>query len=97
MSKTDYQLMIEQHILDYISTIDFKHPDLDIQVIKENIAKLTNTIPSIKLNWETKEKVNELKKSAGAIDYLEKIETPKEMIITLIDESDKPFQLKYLL
>lgn len=97
MSKTDYQLMIEQHILDYISTIDFKHPDLDIQDIKQNIAKLTNTIPSIKLIWETKEKVNELKKSAGATDYLEKIETPKEMTITLLDESDKPFQLKYLL
>lgn len=95
--KTQYQQIIENHINDYISTIDFKSPLLDLNEVKREIAKLTNTIPSIKIKWDTKTKVNELKKAAGVEDYIEKIETPQEMTITLIDDNEQPFQLKYIL
>jgi hypothetical protein len=92
-----WKKMIESNIYDYISTVDYRHPDFTVAEFKLNLKKIIGIEPAVKLKWNTSEKINELKKQSGAIDYKEIIEKIEMIDITFIDENNKPIELKFIL
>lgn len=93
----NWKNMIEESILEYIEQIDFNSPDFNINEFKRNIAKITNVKPAVDIKWKTYEKINELKKDAGAKDFKESIDEAQSVAIYFIDADDNPIQLKYIL
>lgn len=92
-----WKQMIEGNIQEYISKVDFKNPDFSINELKIELGKLIGIKPAIELKWKTTEKVNELLKNSGAIDFIEKTEKLEQINITFVDVDNTPIQFKYLI
>lgn len=91
-----WKQMIETNISEYITQIDFKHPDFSINEFKINLSKLIGITPAVKLKWDKIEKINELLKKSGATDYKEIIEKVQQIDITIVDENNTPIVFKYM-
>lgn len=95
--KDEWQKIIEQHISEYIATVDFKHPDFSIQELKTNLKKIIGSEPNVKLKWNTTEKVNELLKDSGTEHYKEIIEKVEEVNLVFMNPDGKPIPLKLII
>lgn len=93
----EWKKMIESNIYDYISKIDYNHPDFDLNEFKIQLGKIVGMEPGVKIKWNTIEKINELKKDAGASDFKEIIDKAEQIDITFVDEDQKPIKLKFLI
>ena len=89
--------MIETNIYDYISQIDYNHPDFAMNEFKAQLATIIGMEPAVKIKWHTVEKINELKRDAGAKDFKEISDKAEQIDITFIDENNTPISLKFLL
>ena len=94
--------MIQTNIYEYISKIDYNSPDFSIKEFKLNLAKIIGMEPAVKIKWNTTEKINELKKAAGAQDYKTIIEKAEEIEIFFTQDNNftetaVPISLKFLL
>ncbi len=88
--------MIKTNVYEYLSTVEYNHPDFNINEFKNNLSKIIGMQPAVKINWDTKEKINELKKAAGATNFIDKIEKAKDVEIVFINAEQKPITLKFL-
>jgi len=93
--------MIQTNIYEYISKIDYNSSDFSLASFKSELKKIIGMEPAVKIKWNVSEKINELKKAAGAEDYKTIIEKAEqiEIFFTEINDSDKqiPISLKFLL
>ena len=93
--------MIQTNIYEYISKIDYNSSDFSLAGFKSELKKIIGMEPAVKIKWNVSEKINELKKAAGAEDYKTIIEKAEqiEIFFTEINDSDKqiPISLKFLL
>lgn len=93
----EWKKMLESNVYDYISQIDYNHPDFTLEDLKNELSKLIGVKPAVKLKWHTSEKINELKRDSGAKDYKEIIEKVEQIDIVFVDENNTPINLKFLL
>jgi len=93
--------MIQTNIYEYISKIDYNSSDFSLAGFKSDLKKIIGMEPAVKIKWNVSEKINELKKAAGAEDYKTIIEKAEqiEIFFTEINDNDKqiPISLKFLL
>jgi len=98
--KDAWKEMIQTNVYEYISKIDYNHPDFDVKEFKRNLATIIGMEPAVKIKWNTTEKINELKKAAGAEDYKTIIEKAQEIEIFFTEQDQStqiPISLKFLL
>lgn len=89
--------MIKENIFQYISNIDYNHPDFKLLEFKQQLKNIIGMEPAVKIKWNTTESINELKRAAGATDYKEIIDKVEKIDITFVDEDNKPISLVFLL
>lgn len=91
-----WQQMIEQNILEYVSTIDFKNPDFSIKEVKQQLKKIIGSEPNVRLKWNSVEKVNELLKASGVENYKEIIEKVEQIELVYMSPDNKPIPFKIM-
>lgn len=92
--------MIQTNIYEYISTVKYSHPDFSLQDFKKELGKIIGMEPAVKIKWNTIEKINELKKAAGAKDYktvVDKAEQIEIIFTEQVDNEQKLINLKFIL
>ena len=99
MAKSEHQKIVEEHIYEYISKIDFNHPDFDIKEFKLHLNSILGIEPGVKFKWDKKEVVNELLKNSGAKEYKKIIEKVSEIDILYVgpDNDSLPISLKFII
>lgn len=95
MVDQEWKKLVEEHITEYLSNINFKKQEFNINVMEEQLRGICGVKPSINVKWDVKNKVNELKKQAGADDYMERIEKPVEIEVVLANENNFPIKLNF--
>ena len=97
--KTEHQKMIEELVYEYISKIDFSHPDFEMKEFKIKLNEILGIEPGVKLKWDKKEVVNELLKDSGAKDHTKIIEKVTEIEIAYIspDNESMPISIKFII
>lgn len=89
MENQSYINAIEIKIQDFISNINFKK-DFDIKSIKEQIANITKSIPSVTIQWKSNVILNEDKTEKSKMDIVNGIN------IVWLDSDSIPHNLKYI-
>lgn len=86
---TEWKKMMQTNVSDFISTVDFKNPDFSVKEFKGELKKILGMEPSVKLKWNTQEKVNELLKDSGAPNHTTIVEKVEQVNITIVDAENK--------
>lgn len=94
MVDNEWKKMLEEHITEYLSNINFKE-HFNINKIENDLSKICGIKPGVDIKWDVKKKVNELKKDAGAEDYIERVEKPVEIEIVFVNENNLPVKMKF--
>lgn len=89
--------MIESNVYDYISKIDYTHPDFSMHEFKSELNKIIGLTPAVKMKWNTIEQINELKRDSGAKDYKKILEKVEEINIVFVDNNNIPIEFKFIL
>lgn len=92
-----WKTMTEKNIIEYIQSVDFKHPDFDLKEVKKALKQIIGSEPSVKLKWNTSEKINELLRDSGAKDYKEVIEKIEHVEIIYLDSDNRPIPIKLIM
>lgn len=93
----EWKKMLEQNLYEYLQNVKFDHPDFSIKELKQNLKSLLGTEPAVNIKWNTYDKINELKKAAGAKDYKETIDEAQQIDIIIVDENQTPINFKFIL
>ena len=91
--------IIKENVYEYISAIDYAHPDFDVNVLKADLSKIIGTTPAVQIKWASKvESINELKRDAGMdpSDYEVRKEVPNIIDIVFVDDDNMPIKLQYI-
>lgn len=88
---------LEQVIVDYLSNINFKSNEFDLNKIERDLTNVCGVRPSVTIKWDVQKKINELKKDSGMKDYIERIEIPSAIDIVLVNENNTPIKMNFLL
>lgn len=95
MIDQEWKKMIEENIAEYLSGINFKKEEYDINVMQDQLKGLCGVKPGIDIKWDVKTEVNELKKQAGADDYITRIKKPIEVEVIFVNENNLPIKMKF--
>lgn len=93
----EWKKMLEQNLYEYLQNVKFDHPDFSIKELKQKLKGILGAEPAVNIKWNTYEKVNELKKAAGAKDYSETIDEAQQIDIIIVDENQTPINFKFIL
>ena len=91
----EWKKMMEAHIAEYLSGINFKQKDFNINQIQQELKDFCGVEPGVTVKWDVKNEINELKKSAGVEDFMERIEEPVEVEIIFVNENNIPVKINF--
>lgn len=91
----EWKKMMEAHIAEYLSNINFKKQEFNINEMQKQLKSLCGVEPGINIKWDVKEEINELKRAAGADNYTERIETPVEVEVVFVNENNLPVKINF--
>jgi hypothetical protein len=95
--KDEWQKIIEQNVQEYISKVDFKHPDFSLVQLKKDLKQIVGSEPNVRLKWSKTEKVNELLRDSGAKDYKEIVEKVDQVDIMIYSPDNKLIPIKLII
>jgi len=95
MIDQEWKKLVEEHITEYLSNINFKKQEFSINVMQEQLQNICGVKPAVNIKWDVKKKINELKRDAGADDYIERIEKPVEVEVIFVNEENIPIKLNF--
>lgn len=84
----------QQQIQNLISSINFKDSNINFDLLKEQIASIVGSTPSVMPKWSKEETANEDKLLNGSNKTVEKI---SELNIVYLGENNIPVNLKFII